>query len=377
MQPLPLSLIAFGPPSDPRTFSGYATSLARSLRERHLLHQEYSIKDIRPFDVFRGAISVRTGRFGRPRFFVSRRWMWSIRGSSLLARRLEQKIAAKRDHGPFLQIGTLVTIQSHLGPHFVLTDMTIPQAKREGFFEVASLQEKQIAESLAIQRQVFSNSSAIFALSEWTRTSICQDFQVHPARVHVVYAGSNLIIPNEVSTTRSHREILFVGMDWQRKGGPLLLDAFLLLKPKFPDLRLTIVGCQPPISVPDVAIEGFLDKRNPEHRKRLAECYLRASCFCLPSRFDPFPNALIEAASVGLPQVAIDNGSRREVIRDGITGKLAADATPEAIADAVAWLLRDEVRLRTLGEAAKAHAQANFTWPRVVERIQNVITALV
>lgn len=367
-----LSLFAFGHPSDPRTFSGYSCNLARAMALRGLLRSEYSIKDLRASDVLTGAFrgSMANGRL-TPK--INREWMWSRRGNARLASRLHRRISAGLDRGPFLQIGTLVSLPEALGAHFVLTDMTIPQACESGYFDVAGMSDRAQREALEVQGKVLENARVVFTLSEWTRRSVIEDFGIHAEQVQVVFAGSNLVIPGDLVQQRNPREILFVGIDWQRKGGDVLLEAFRLLRGRFPDVTLTIVGCRPPVDEPGIRTEGFLDRRIPADAEKLARCYLRAGCFCLPSLFDPFPNAIIEAAAVGLPSVAIDNGSRREAIIDGKTGCLASEATPLAVADALSRVLENEEQRQAFGLAAKIHAERHFTWDRVIDKITRTI----
>ena len=169
------------------------------------------------------------------------------------------------------------------------------------------------------------------------------------------------------------REILFVGIDWDRKGGPLLLAAFELLLRRLPDATLRIIGCSPAVNHPSVRVDGFLDRRDPAQYEHLVRSYLRASCFCLPSLFEPFGQVYVEAASVGLPLVAIDMDSRREAVVDGVTGRLASIPTPEALADALYDVLRDEVRGREMGNAARTRASMRFRWDLVVDRLGVVI----
>jgi glycosyltransferase involved in cell wall biosynthesis len=127
------------------------------------------------------------------------------------------------------------------------------------------------------------------------------------------------------------------------------------------------------VSGPGIEVEGFLDRRDPAQFERICRFYLRAACFCLPSLFDPFPIAVIEAASAGLPVVAIDNGSRREAVADGETGVLAAEATAEALAEALCRVLGDRERCRQMGEAARVHARGRFTWELVADRVGRVV----
>jgi glycosyltransferase involved in cell wall biosynthesis len=361
------SVVAMGHPSDPRTFSGYSRALTRELHIQDCLRYEYDANPQRFADKLR-ALALVQKRPLRLHPHYSRRWLWSRRGPRLLSDRLAEKIRRNTDRGPFLQIGTLVEIPAEFGPHFMLTDMTIPQARRANQFRISELSDADLDIAVGVQAQRFEEAAHIFVLSEWTAASVREDFGVSCDRITVVYAGSNLELPSGVVDKRRPREILFVGIDWERKGGPLLAEAFAIVRRAVPDARLTIVGCSPPLSGEGIQIEGFLSKRDPAQLERLARCYQRASCFCLPTLFDPFPNAIIEAASVGLPCVAVDNGSRREAIVEG-TGLLADRAEPEAVADALIELLRDPERTAAMGIAAKAHAEANFTWGRVVSRI--------
>lgn len=371
-----VSMIAWGQPSDPRSFSGYSHHLTRALGSQRRVRREFSAKCIGYSDVFRGAYTFRSnGRLvGKP--VVSRQWMWSHRGQQTLTRRFATELRASGDRGAFLQIGTLVEVPPDLGPHYVLTDMTIPQAARVGMFDVGKLSGEHVREATQVQKRVLDSASHVFVLTDWCKHSMVTDFGLPDKKVSVVYAGANLAIPAGVNESRQQEEILFVGIDWERKGGPLLIEAFRLLRKRLPNAKLRIVGCTPRDLAEEsgVILEGFFDKRDPEQYEKLCRLYLRSSVFCLPSEFDPFPNVIIEAASVGLASVAIDNGSRREAIHDGVTGYLA-DGTPQAVADALWQALSDRDKCHEMGAAAKAHAAAEFTWNAVIQKMDRVIGA--
>jgi len=369
-----VSMIAWGEPSDPRAFSGYSHYLTSAIRRQNAVRREFSAKCITYLDALSGAFVLRNNGKLLPKPVVSRSWMWSEHGQKTLSRRFADILRRSGDHGPMLQVGTLVEVPRELGPHCMLTDMTIPQAEREGMFEVGRMSRARVQEAIAVQRRVLHSAHHIFVLTEWCRQSMMEDFDLDGDKVTVVYAGSNLRLPPGVSAKRADREMLFVGIDWVRKGGPLLLEAFKKVRAKLPDTTLRIIGCSPNIHhEPGVKVEGYLDKRDPKQYEILAKHYLSASCFCLPSLFDPFPNVIIEAASVGLPSIAVDNGSRREAVIDGVTGSLAASANVDAVAEAMMRVLEDPDRCRAMGEAARKHAELHFTWERVVEKIAGVV----
>jgi glycosyltransferase involved in cell wall biosynthesis len=362
-----VSVVGFGRPSDPRTFSGYAAHLTDALRDKGRLRREFSARLLRASDALRGAVEVKLR--GRPHLRIRRSWMWSQSGCDLLSRRLCGEIRAAGDRGAFLQVGTLVRIDKDLGPHYVLTDMTVRQAREAGQFAVSRMSARQIDEAERTQCACLDQARHVFSLSRWAAESLEKDCGVPPGNITVVYAGANLVVPPHVREQRVHRELLFVGIDWERKGGPLLVDAFRIVRRRFPDAVLRIVGCSPDVMEPGVEVEGFLDRRDAAQSERLVRCYLRASCFCLPSLFDPFPNAIIEAASVGLPTVAIDNGSRREAIVDGESGWLAPDGSPDSLAEAICRTIESDAECRRLGEQACERARSLFTWESVVAKI--------
>ena len=102
-----------------------------------------------------------------------------------------------------------------------------------------------------------------------------------------------------------------------------------------------------------VLIEGWHDD---------ARSYLPTfDVYCLPSRFEGFPLAVVEAMLAGLPIVAADVGSVSEAIRDGETGLLVPPEDPVALASAIRRLLEDRRLAARLGERARALATEQFT----------------
>lgn len=373
-----VSVVGFGHPSDARTSSGYARNLTRALRERGRLRKEFSAKSMRATDVFRGAMALGWAN-GKLKPSVRRSWLWSNSGIDTLSDRLDHTIRAAGDRGPFLQVGTLVRIDPALGPHLMRTDMTIAQARRAGRqFAVSQLGDRHMDAAERVQAEVVNSAAQVMAASRWVADSLRKDCGVPADRITVLYPSPGLTLTPGVTgpVNKSGREILFVGIDWERKGGPLLYDAFTRVHRELPDATLRIVGCRPNLQHPAVRIEGLLDKRDPAQAERLTRCYLEAACFCLPSLFEPFGIALTEAASVGLPAVSIDEGARNEAIVHGVTGALAAEPTADALAAALIHVLADPQRTQRYGRAAREYAGEHFSWDVAVATIGRVLNGL-
>lgn len=366
-------------PLDPATFSGLSASLFRALAGEDFEILPLVTREIRAFDVFTGALNlsglVRGRWHGRYAPKVNPRWMWSRRGFERLSRRFAEKLAAIGDDVPILQIGTHVLPPAGYR-HFCLTDTTVVQAVEAGEFSVSGAGPRIAEEAIQWQREIFASCESVFVLSRWAAESVVRDYGIPVERVMVCGAGANVeeALPRQADGANPY--VLFVGVDWEQKGGPLLVEAFRRVRRALPRARLVVVGCRPRIDEPGVEVVGPLRRSIPDEKQRLFELYAGASCFCLLSRFDAFPNVLLEAGFFGVPVVSTAEGSRPEVVIDGVTGLLAAERDPEEIARLMLAVLTDPVRAEAMGEAARRRVRENFTWPVVAARIARRLRAL-
>jgi phosphatidylinositol alpha-mannosyltransferase len=175
--------------------------------------------------------------------------------------------------------------------------------------------------------------------------------------------------------------VLFVGRLEPRKGLAYLVRAFLRLKPRFPGLRLLVVGRDdgrqqatamamvPPRLRPDLVFVGAVAQAE------LPSWYASADLFCAPSLGgESFGIVLAEAMAVGLPVVCSDIGGYRDLVRDGSHGLLVPPRDPEALATAIAGLLDNPARLAAMGQAAAAAAR-RYAWEVVAGEVVEVYRA--
>jgi glycosyltransferase involved in cell wall biosynthesis len=237
--------------------------------------------------------------------------------------------------------------------------------------------ERGVRGTLAFERRLMREADVVFAMSEWTRQAAIEDLGADPQKVVVVGIGAI----GERSPAMPERDwsaprVLFVGRAWERKGGPELLTAFRRLHDAHPEAELTIVGPAPREAEPGVIWTGEIDRRTPDGGHQLAELHERATIFCMPSRYEPFGNASVEAMSWGLPVVATRAGGVVDLVEDGVCGRLVAPGDAAALADALLDVAADPVRARAMGEAAVRRVLAgDFTWDGVASRIVRELDA--
>lgn len=88
--------------------------------------------------------------------------------------------------------------------------------------------------------------------------------------------------------------------------------------------------------------------------------------FVLPSLWEAFPVAILEAMAVGLPVLATPVGGVSESVGDRVTGRLVAPGDPAALAEVISELLADRDRLRAMGEAGRQVVATRFGRDRMV-----------
>jgi alpha-maltose-1-phosphate synthase len=252
------------------------------------------------------------------------------------------------------------------------------QARHIGNNDAAVLDRSEVDAIRQREEKVYHRAAKIMTFSERLRESFIEDFGISRADVTTVYAGPNFETdkvdqrpprgPNAVPT------ILFVGRQFARKGGDLLLRAFRLVRESIPNARLVIVGPSTPIEAEGVDFRGLINKQDPEGERLLLTLYHDADVFCMPSRYEGFAISFLEAMLFGLPCVSTrPPWSPPEMILDGETGYLVESEDAEALASRLVQLLSDRDEAQRMGEKGRERVLANFTWPAVGKRIERVL----
>lgn len=156
------------------------------------------------------------------------------------------------------------------------------------------------------------------------------------------------------------RRVLFVGRFDHQKGFDIYLDVMRRLEGQADGIAAgnAIVGKKLDFAIPlNVRTLGWC---SPD---QVAALYYDADLILMPSRFEGLPIVALEAMQSGIPIFASDAGPMREVVHDGVSGRLFPGALPEQMAAAIASITDDE--LKRFGEAGRRIFQERFTAERM------------
>jgi glycosyltransferase involved in cell wall biosynthesis len=264
-------------------------------------------------------------------------------------------------------------------PYGVFCDSNIQMSLEGSAYGVSDASWLRPAEFDAIRRRetrLYQDACVVFTISDYLRRSFVEDFGVPADRVCTVGAGPNLDLSRVPRPRPAPRDgtptVLFVGKQFERKGGLLLLEAFRAVRARFPGTRLVIVGPENH-EASELGVEwlGSLDKNRPQEWARLVKAYQEADVFCLPSLFEPFGIALLEAMFFGLPCVGTAAWAIPEMIADGETGYTVPRGDVTRLADRLSALLADRSQAHRMGLAGRCRAEERFSWAVVAARMVN------
>jgi glycosyltransferase involved in cell wall biosynthesis len=148
--------------------------------------------------------------------------------------------------------------------------------------------------------------------------------------------------------------ILFVGGQFDRKGGAVLLEAFDHLDRGSAELHVVTRSTLEPR--PGVVVHYGVQPNSPE----IIELYRSADVFVLPSLAEAFPNVVVESCASGLPTIVTDVGGMSEMVVDGETGYVIAPGDAGRLAEVLRLLVIDPATRARLGAAARVRAEAIF-----------------
>lgn len=371
-RPLTVGYITVDDPHDRRTWSGTNFFLMKALEQQCTRVVPLGPLRPQPWLLLCRALNQLSLVFLRKRFNYRDSFIMSRAYARVIRRRMKAQdidlliapaglgtIALLRTDLPIIYFNDRC-LAGALGYHPILTDL-LACSCREG---------------LALERNALDRALLTVYSSDWAADAAKAHYPDRAHTVRTIPMGINLDQPPASPMERPFPDgpvkLLFLGVKWVEKGGPIAYETLLALKRRGIRAQLVVCGCEPPADLddPDLVREGFLNKNIPAQQQRLTDHLRTAHLLILPTRFDASPIVTGEAAAYGLPVLATRTGGVPTLVLEGITGHLfGMEEGGEAYAERIATWLEDPAQWLAMRKAARQRFEDTLNWPAFVQTL--------
>ncbi len=346
-----IAVIYGGDSADPRAWSGVPHGLTSGLMACGIDICRVDAAVTRPIDLRLKRIRLVQPEYARMKSRVARR-----------------RLVAAGEVDAALQIGSDFRLDTEV-PTATYDDMTVAQHEQYGGEWFLRHPRRVRKAWLQRQRAVYANATVCTVMSSWVADSLVNDYGLSRAKVAVVGVGVNYPFVASLDRDWSDPRFLVVAQDWRRKNVPQVVSAFADVRGDWPTAKLDVVGPYPGPPSEGVTLHGRLRPDSDQDRRTMLALYASATCFVMPSKFEPFGIAYADAGSAGVPSIGTSVGGAAELIGDG--GTVVDPDDPGALRDAMRAMC-DPHTARGCGAVA-AQRSAEFRWDRVARRIVDAL----
>jgi glycosyltransferase involved in cell wall biosynthesis len=235
-----------------------------------------------------------------------------------------------------------------------------------------------------VEQSVLGRAKLSIFSSHWAAHSAITDYSVtEEDRVKVIPFGANIESNisdadiGRVVTARGNGvcRLLFIGREWESKGGPLAVSVTRSLNQQGLKTELHVVGCTPSEQPPPyVKVHGFISKRNSVDLARLCDLFRSCHFLILPTRAECCAVVLAEASSFGLPSLTTNVGGNSTAIRNGHNGQTFGLCDgPDSYSSFICKHFNDWKAYEQLAYSSFLESSSRLNWVSFGRRIRELI----
>jgi glycosyltransferase involved in cell wall biosynthesis len=245
--------------------------------------------------------------------------------------------------------------------------------------------DNSIKQGNAITAACLSRSALTIVSSDWAAEKAVHFYSIPPHKVKVVPFGANLLSEPTVEEiqaiinkrSRTQLKILFIGKQWERKGGDMVFRITKALHAAGESVELNFVGCQPPhhIDIPHyIHCHGFLSKKKPDQLNKLISLLQESHFLLVPSRAEAYGIVFCEANAFGVPCLTTDAGGIQTIVKNNVNGfTFPLDSIDEAYCNFMINLFRDYSLYEALAFSSFQEYKTRLNWRIATQTVKQLI----
>lgn len=274
-------------------------------------------------------------------------------------------------------------------PIIIYTDAMFPSNYGSNINpRLTNLSPISVAFCQLIQRRGLERCDHLVFPCQWICREAEEGWGIPKEKISIIPFGANVADPTDKPTLRRSTnqlankkpvQVLFVGKDWERKGGEIAISAVNTLNQRGIHTVLHVVGSQPPNDVDSeiIRVHGYLSKAKKKQRDHLDRLYRESDVFILPSSAEGYVISVLEAAAYGLPVVAYDTDGVREPVANGISGTLLPLGTSaDCFADVIETWIHQADHYRRLVLGSRDHFEKSANWQTCTANLCQLVDEL-
>lgn len=235
-----------------------------------------------------------------------------------------------------------------------------------------------------LEKRSLRKSSLIIYSSHWAQQSAIKDYGIAPKRIGVMPLGANMdIVPDRRTIFDKEKNgtltLLYLAVEWERKGGPIAFAALQELHRRGIKARLIVCGCVPPpeFSHPSMEVIPFLNKNKQEDHERFIRLLSQCHFLILPTRADCSLLVACESNAYGMPAITTATGGVTDIVKDGVNGYcLPYEAAGADYAAIIAEIFNDKERYHNLIRTSRQRYEQALNWEQWAKGFQSLIKGI-
>jgi glycosyltransferase involved in cell wall biosynthesis len=247
----------------------------------------------------------------------------------------------------------------------------------EIYSQPTAFTNKDLLRIAKLEESWLQKAKHIFIGSQWAWNEMLKHYDLDEKKKIVVHTGGNIEMPSQDCFDGQSLNFIFISLDFEKKGGFVCVEAFKVIKSKYPQASLTIIGQKPPeyvLNIDNVSYAGFLRKNVPEELNKFTKILSNAFMLIHPTTMDTMGAVLIEAGYFGCPSIAPKSFGIPELVLNNETGIIVNTLSDrDYFSRRILEIIENKEKYLSMRKNSWNYTRNNLAWEAICGKIYSNI----